>query len=147
MSTPRRHRPQAGAAAVEFALVSTIFFMLLIGAAEMGRLLWTWNAAVEATRKGARMAAVCDIGDTDIKTRMIQMLPALSTSNITITYLNPGMADNTCTTANCKSIQVSLTGFNYSTIVPFVPMTIALPPFTTTQRKEWMESTGNPACS
>jgi Flp pilus assembly protein TadG len=138
---------QIGAAAVEFALVSTVFFMLLIGTIEMGRLLWTWNAAVEATRKGARMAAVCDIGDADIKTRMIQMLPALSNSNITITYQSPGMANNACTTANCQSIQVSLTGFNYSPIVPFVPMTIRLPPFTTTQRREWMDSTGNPACS
>ena len=39
---------------------------------EMGRMLWIWNAAVEATRLGARMAVVCDIGDADIKTRMTQ---------------------------------------------------------------------------
>ena len=45
---------------------------------EMGRLLWTWNAAVEATRFGARLAVVCDIDDTIIKARMIGRLPALT---------------------------------------------------------------------
>jgi TadE-like protein len=138
---------ERGGAAVEFALVSTVFFMLLIGAIEMGRLLWTWNAAVEATRRGARLAAVCDINDADIKARMIEMLPLLSTSNIAINYLNPGMAVNTCTTATCKSIEVSLSGFTHQTIIPFAPLTLTLPPFKTVQRREWMESAGNPACN
>jgi len=143
-----RSRRTHGAAAVEFALVAVIFFGLLIAAMEMGRLLWTWNAAVEATRKGARMAVVCDKNDPDIKTRMIQMLPLLTTSNITIDYFNPGAALNSCTPADCKYVQISLTGVSYTPIMPFYPMgALALPPFTTTQRKEFMESTNNTACS
>jgi Flp pilus assembly protein TadG len=77
-------RCQRGAAAVELAVVFALFCTALFGAMEMGRLLWTWNAAVEATRLGARMAAVCDIDDPDIKARMRQRLPALSNSNIVI---------------------------------------------------------------
>ena len=63
---------------------------------EMGRLLWTWNAAVEATRFGTRLAVVCDLNDAIIKTRMIERLPSLTNSNITVTYLNPPNAANTC---------------------------------------------------
>ena len=140
-------RTQRGAAMVEFALVASLFFTVLIGVMDMGRLLWTWNAAAEATRLGARMAVVCDINDSDIKTRMISRLPYLSAANITITYLNPPAADNSCTTATCKAVRVSLTGYTYQSIVPLVPMSIVLPPFSTTLRKEFMSSAGNPVCN
>lgn len=40
---------QRGVAAVEFALVAGIFFSLLIGIMEMGRVLFYWNTATEAT--------------------------------------------------------------------------------------------------
>jgi Flp pilus assembly protein TadG len=142
--TPGR---QAGLAAVEFALVSALFFTVLLGVVEMGRLLWVWNAAAETTRFGARMAVVCDINDGDIKTRMTQRMPDLLDSNITVTYLNPPAADNTCTSANCKAVSVKLVGYVHQTIIPLVPLSITLPPFTTTLRKEYMDSTGNSVCS
>ena len=142
----RSKAAQRGAAAVEFALVSALFFTALFAVLEMGRLLWTWNAAVEATRLGARLAVVCDIGDTAIKTQMIGRLPALQASNITITYLNPPAADNTCTAASCKAVQVSLSGYTYNTIIPFLPLSLTLPPFSTTLRKEFMNSTANEVC-
>jgi Flp pilus assembly protein TadG len=140
-------RCQRGAAAVELAVVFALFCTALFGAMEMGRLLWTWNAAVEATRLGARMAAVCDIDDPDIKARMRQRLPALSNSNIVIDYLNPPNAVNSCTSANCKAVQVRLTGFVHQTIIPFLPLTVTMPAFQTTLRKEFMQSSGNPVCS
>ncbi|HEV8313909.1 MAG TPA: TadE family protein [Burkholderiaceae bacterium] len=138
---------QRGVAAVEFALVASLLFTVLIGVIDMGRLLWMWNAATEATRLGARLAVVCDIGDADIKARMGERLPALTDANITIAYLNPPAADNSCTAATCKAVRVSLTGYTYQTIVPFVPMSIDLPAFSTTLRKEFMSSTGNPVCN
>lgn len=144
---PSLLRRQAGVAAVEFALVSAIFFTMLLGVIEMGRLLWIWNAAVEATRLGARLAVVCDIGDADIKLRMTQRVPNLSTSHITVDYLNPPAAVNTCTSANCKAVSVRLSGYTHQTVIPFVPLTLTLPPFATTLRKEFMSSAGNSVCS
>jgi Flp pilus assembly protein TadG len=142
------HKPQQrGVAAVEFALVCGVFFTLLLGVVEMGRLLWTWNAATEATRLGARVAAVCDINEAHIKTQMIERLPSLTTSNIIVTYLNPPWADNTCTVSSCKAVRVSLTGYEYEAIIPFVPLTLNLPAFTTTLRREHMQSSGNAVCS
>ena len=138
---------QRGVAAVEFAIVASLFFTLLIGIAEMGRLLWTWNAAAEATHLGARLAVVCSMNDSHIKTRMRDMLPALSDANISIAYLNPPNPPNSCTTANCKEVSVSLAGYIHQTIIPFVPLSVTLPPFRTTLPREFMESSGNPICN
>lgn len=139
------HR-QHGLAAVEFAIVAALLFTLMFGVIEMGRLLWTWNAAVEATRHGARLAAVCDQHDSRIKAAMEQRLPALSAGQIVITYLNPPAADNTCTAADCKAVRVSLTGLTHQALIPLVPLNLALPAFATTQRKEFMNSASNEVC-
>lgn len=146
MNTAQHPARQRGVAAVEFALISSLLFTMLLGVVEMGRLFWTWNAAVEATRYGARLAVVCDLNDSHIKSRMISSLPSLANSNIVVTYLNPPAADNTCTTATCKAVKVSLTGYTHNTIIPFVPMSLTLPPFSTTLRKEFMSSTANEVC-
>lgn len=146
MNTTRPPSRQRGVAAVEFAIVSSLLFTVLFGVMEMGRLLWTWNAAVEATRFGARLAVVCDLNDSHIKSRMISRLPSLANSNIVVTYLNPPAANNTCTTATCKAVKVSLTDYTHQTIIPFVPLSLTLPPFSTTLRKEFMSSTANEVC-
>jgi Flp pilus assembly protein TadG len=142
-----RMKRQSGVAAVEFAVVAALFFTLLIGIMEMGRLLWTWNAAVEATRLGARLAVVCTMNDGAIASRMRQMLPALTTTNIDIDYLNPPFAENTCTIDNCKAVRVRLTGYTHVAVIPFVPLSLPIPTFQTTLPREAMSSTGNPVCS
>lgn len=140
-------KSQRGVAAVEFAIVGALFFMLLLGAMEMARLLWTWNAAGEATRLGARLAVVCDKDDPIIKTRMRQMLAALDNSHITIDYLNPGQPLNSCTASTCKSVRVTLAGYTHQPIIPFVALSVPIPPFQTTLPKEFMQSAGNPVCA
>jgi Flp pilus assembly pilin Flp len=139
---PRSPRRQHGATAVEFAIVAAIFLMLLIGAMEMGRLLWTWNAAAEATRLGARLAVVCDQGDADIVARMQRMLPGLPAGNVSISYVPSG-----CTVANCQAVTVSIVGYQHSPVIPFVPMTLDLPTFLTRLPRESMSSAGNPVCT
>lgn len=138
-SSPRRQR---GAAAVEFAIVAAVFLMLLIGAMEMGRLLWTWNAAAEATRLGARLAVVCDQGDTDIVARMQRMLPGLPAANVSISYVPSG-----CTVSTCQAVTVSIVGYQHTPVIPFVPMTVNLPTFSTRLPREAMSSAGNPVCT
>lgn len=133
---------QRGAAAIEFAIVSAVFFMLLLGAIEMGRLLWTWNAATEATRLGARMAVVCDINEPNIITRMQQRLPYLEPGNVSLTYLPSG-----CTDANCQTVRVTLAGYTHQPIIPFIALSIPIPTFQTTLPREFMQSAGNPVCS
>lgn len=140
-------KSQRGVAAVEFAIVGSLFFMLMLGAMEMARLLWTWNAAGEATRLGARLAVVCDKDDPIIKARMRQMLAALQNSHITIDYLDPGQPLNSCTASTCKSVRVTLAGYTHQPIIPFAALSVPIPPFQTTLPKEFMQSAGNPVCA
>lgn len=130
---------QRGATAVEFALCAAIFLMMLLGAGEVGRLLWTWNAAGEATRLGARLAVVCDMNDADIKTRMRTMLGTLTNANIQLSY-PAGM------------VTVTITGYTHHTFIPFVAMNVAMPALRTTLSRESMQSidaagTANPVCN
>jgi Flp pilus assembly protein TadG len=148
--TRRRPLRQEGAVAVEVALVMPILCLLLFGIVEMGRLLWTWNAAVEATRLGARLAVVCDVDRSlgaPIKSRMRTMLPLLANSNITIEYMNPvDTVDPSCTNDDCKAARVRLSGLTYTPIIPFMSLSLSLPGFSTTLRKEYMSSASNEVC-
>jgi Flp pilus assembly protein TadG len=142
---------QKGAAAVEFALIGIVFFTLLLGIIEFGRLLFTWNSVAEATRWGARVAVVCDKDDPAIKERMRRVAGLLTDGNITVRYLNPPNAVNTCDKTNCKSVEVSVSGATFTPLIPFLGLTLTIPPFTTALPRESMESINgagelNPIC-
>lgn len=49
---------RTGAAAVEFALVAPLFFMVLFGILEIGRALMAQNALINASREAARFAVL-----------------------------------------------------------------------------------------
>lgn len=123
-----------GAAIVEFAIVAMVFFVLLVGIVEMGRVLFTWNSAVEATRRGARLAVVTDPANgTAIRNEMRAILPDLADNQISITYSPPG-----CTVATCDYVTVGI-GLPVAyvvtpLVVPIGPL--ALPAFSTTLTRE-----------
>ena len=147
MSVHRHHRYrvfEAGTASVEFALTSLVFFSLLIGIMEFGRILFYWNSAEEATRLGARTAVVCDMNDADIKTKMREIFPVIPESKILVNYEPPGCVSNTC-----QRVTVSIDGgVSIATFIPFMSLTLPLPPFTTSLPRESMDSAGgvNPVC-
>ncbi|GAA4411517.1 TadE/TadG family type IV pilus assembly protein [Quisquiliibacterium transsilvanicum] len=132
---------QRGAAAVEFALTAIAFLTLVIGAMEFSRLMLTWNMAVETTRLGARVAVVCDKNDPAIRRRMRDMLPALSDSNIVISYPAAG-----CTSLSCEPVTVRIVNFDVPLIVPFIPLNFTLPSLATSLPSESLSSTDNPLC-
>ena len=141
----RAKNKQKGAAAIEFALIASIFFTILIGILEMGRVLFYMNSAAEATRFGARIAVVCDTNASGIRSSMIKRLNILSNQNINVDYVPAG-----CSQATCKSINVAITGVTVSTFIPFVPDSvnaISLPSFNTSLPRESMDSTDNSLCT
>lgn len=129
-----REQGQQGAAAVEFALVASLLFTLLFGITEMSRILFYWNTAGEATRLGARMAVVCGKDAAAIKTHMSNRLGILTPGNINISYTPDG-----CDINSCRSVTVSITGLNVSTFIPFVPLNLDMPSFSTTLLRETMD--------
>lgn len=132
---------QHGMVAVEFALITIILVTLMFGVIEMSRVLYYWNTATEATRLGARLAVVCDQNASVIKTKMQAMLGVLEANQISVTYLPEG-----CDSNSCRSITVSINGFNFNTIVSLLPLNIPMPSFSTTLPRESMDS-ANPDCA
>ncbi|WP_227869237.1 TadE family protein [Nitrosospira lacus] len=142
-SSPGGLLKQRGAAAVEFALVASLLFTLLLGIMEMGRVLFYWNTATEVTRLGARLAVVCNKDAAIIKTRMSDMLGILTPGNIDLTYTPGG-----CDINSCRAVTVSITGLSVSTFIPLVPLNISMPSFSTTLPRESMDMDNtNPDCS
>lgn len=144
MKTRQNFKPfkQRGVAAVEFALIASIFFTLVFGVMEMGRILFYMNSAAEATRLGARVAVVCDVNAAIIKTKMINMLGILTAADININYMPA-----TCNASTCESVTVSVTKNNIQTFIPFIPLRFNLPAFSTSLPRESLTSANNPVCS
>ena len=57
---------QTGLSTVEFALVAAVLFTMMFGVIEIARAFFVSSALDEATRRGARMAAVCPVNDPAI---------------------------------------------------------------------------------
>jgi Flp pilus assembly protein TadG len=135
-----KHR-QAGAAAIEFALVLLLFLMFLLGILDFSRMLFTWNAANEATRAGARYAVVCD--DTNnaatVLSKMQVMLPQIQNINLAWTPVG-------CTHATCEGVTVTIQSLNFRWISPIpnaASRLIPMPSFSTYLTREVMRQDPN----
>ena len=160
----RNLRLENGAAIVEFAIIAVVFLTLLLGIMDFGRMLFTWNAAAEATRWGARVAVVCDkLTPDQIRDKMKKILPQLTNANIVIDWYNPeGVVNNACDKANCKGVEVSIynnpanandpSNFKIQAISPFMGFVMPpVPAFPTYLPRESMEAINaagdqNPVC-
>lgn len=138
---------QSGATAVEFALVLLIFLTFLLAITDFTRMLYTWNAASEATRAGARYAAVCD--DMSNKAQVLAKMQALLPQ---ITDINLAWQDDTgaaCTPATCVGVTVTIVGLNYQWISPIAGIVslapISMPTFRTFLTREIMRQDPNSA--
>jgi Flp pilus assembly protein TadG len=79
----RRCRKETGAAAVEFAIVSFLLFMLIFGIIDFGFAFFSWNTAANAAREGARKAAVTnDMGV--VRDRVMATSEGLDESKMTV---------------------------------------------------------------
>jgi Flp pilus assembly protein TadG len=59
-------RQRRGAAAVEFAVVAPVFFILVFGMIEYGRMVMVQQVLTNASREGARVGVVDPIGPTSL---------------------------------------------------------------------------------
>jgi Flp pilus assembly protein TadG len=134
----KRHQ---GATTVEFALALLVFLTFLLGITDFSRMLFTWNAANEATRAGARWAVVCDTNSgaykNDIVARMQLLLPQITPTNVDVAWTPSG-----CTPTTCQGVTVSITGLNYQWISPVAGVVsmagIPMPTFSTFLPRERM---------
>ena len=135
---------QSGATTIEFALGLIIFLMFLLGITDFSRMLFTWSAANEATRAGARYAVVCD--DT---TKQAQVLARMQALLPQITTINTAWTPAGCDALTCEGVTVTITGLNYQWISPIAGAAarapIPMPTFSTFLPRERMRQDPNSA--
>jgi Flp pilus assembly protein TadG len=133
---------QSGSTIVEFALVMLLFFTFLLAIVDFARMLFTWNAATEATRAGARYAVVCDgTGNAaDVLARMQALLPD-------ITSIDLAWTPTGCNSTDCEGVTVTVQNLNYRWISPVLGLTsvinVPMPTFRTYLTREVMRQDPN----
>jgi Flp pilus assembly protein TadG len=131
---PRSLRRQAGTAAIELAILTTVLVPLTLGVTELGRAMYQYNSLIKATRDAARYLSGQAPGDaTDIGIAQClavygkrtcdgaPLLPGLTTSMVTV-----------CDSTNCAGthasqatgsgvinlVTVTITGYTFTPVLP-----------------------------
>src|SRR6185436_5393526 len=71
MSRRVSNHGERGSTMAEFAVVALVFFTMIVGIIEFGRLLYTHNALTDATRRGARYAVLHSSASTACVERVV----------------------------------------------------------------------------
>lgn len=125
--------------------------MLLLGAVEVGRLLFYWNATVEGTRSAARTAVVCNLSASAIKARVTSLVPVIPATALDVVYAPSGCSASSAPICDTVTISVRAGTVAVPTMIPFVSFTsITMPGFSTTLTTESLQSSpggvSNPSC-
>lgn len=141
---------QKGMTLVEFAIVGAVALMMIFAVLEIARAMFVANALNEATRRGARMAAVCWIDDPAIAQVATFNAPGagntsaivndLDTSDFVLEYLDragtvldsPAAADF----MKIRYVQVRVVNFEHELLIPYANITFTMPEFSTRLPRE-----------
>lgn len=144
-------KKQSGAFVIEFALVLVLLLLLAFGMLEVGRMLFKWNSAVEATRVGARTAAIAAVNDDAavLRAMNVMMVGELDTSTINVDYSVDGVTfgRGICVRGTCRFVRVQMNYVYRPMFIMFLPgirllpATLAMPTFTATYPVEALGGT------
>jgi Flp pilus assembly protein TadG len=141
---------ETGNTIIEFAIVATVFFMMLVGIVAAGNLFYTHNALVEATRRGARYGVLqcrpaqagCTNSGTTVD-RIKKMVvfgtdtPATGAtsliSNLTVDDVNVDFSTTPSFGLAVGTVSVSIKDtYKFPFVLPAVTTVITMPPYRTT---------------
>jgi hypothetical protein len=135
-SKRKRLSDNRGSTLIEFTIVATVFFMMLVGIVAAGNLYYTHNALVEATRRGARYGVLHASGSTAAVQNMVvygtdvpdvgatSLIYNLQPSNVTVSYSGLSVAAGTVT--------VTISNYSFPFVLPTQTTSIQMPPYRTT---------------
>jgi Flp pilus assembly protein TadG len=145
---------ERGIYVVEFAIIGVLLFVLLFAVIEMGRLYFTVNTLNETVRRGARLAAVCDISDPLVLRRAIfnaaddsggsNLIMNLDTADLSLIYLDADGAQvlsPSDTSGNdgfraIRYVQLRVDNFTFDLLIPVFGRQLTLPSFRATLPRE-----------
>jgi Flp pilus assembly protein TadG len=85
LSQRRGRTTSRGVAAVEFAIVAPIFFLLVIGIIEVGRAIMVQQVLINASRVGARRAAMLSSTEEEVLAAVTEFTSGVGVSSVTAT--------------------------------------------------------------
>jgi Flp pilus assembly protein TadG len=146
---------ERGTTVAEFAIVALLFFTIIFGIIEFGRLLYTHNALTDATRRGARFASLhtkdegekvkdavvygrqAEAPDFD-KTTAIPVINGLTTDMVEVTYegVKISETDTASYGTNLGTATVKIEGYTFDLLIPVIGRQLTLPAYSTTLTAE-----------
>lgn len=131
---------QRGTTTVEFAIVGSLVILTLLTVLEFSRAVFVLNALGEATRRGARMAAVCPINDPTIARTTIfstnggtsPIVANLNTGNVVLEYLDRAgnvLGDPVGAFTQIRYVRVRIANFQHRFLLPFFDLEFTTPGF------------------
>jgi hypothetical protein len=165
MSSRAIGKAELGSTVAEFAVVATIFFAMIFGIIEFGRLLYTHNALTDAARRGARYAVlhkeVPGPGEPNwqlcVKNVVVYgekhidpvtcaptgppLINRLTVANVDVAYVGADLDNNPSTPqtsygVNLGSATVTIQNYTFNLLVPIFPKTLNMPAYATTLTAE-----------
>lgn len=139
---------QSGLVVVETAIVGLLAMITLFAVLEVARVFFVMNALEEAARRGARVAAVCQVNDPAISQIAIfdtaggggsLLIHDLTTAHVDLDYLNGDgdvVNDPVGSYFDIRYVRVGVVGYQHQLLIPLFIQTIALPRFDATLPRE-----------
>ncbi|MEX2124730.1 MAG: TadE family protein [Woeseia sp.] len=142
---------QSGLATVEFAIVAVVLMTVILAVIDVSRLYFSVASLNEATRRGARAAAVCPVNDPAIaqvavfnasgETGPSPIVAGLQTQHIDVQYLNangaPVVSPGGAGFENVRYVRVRINGgFQLQTFIPGLSQLVPIPAFAATLPRE-----------
>jgi Flp pilus assembly protein TadG len=133
---PNRRDCERGGSLIEFTVVASVFFLMLVGIVAAGNLYYTHNALVEATRRGARYAVLNPTGSTTaVQNVVLYGTPAPPSGSTPLVYnLQPGNVTVNYQGLNVAqgSVTVTITGYTFPFVLSTSTTSVTMPPYRTT---------------
>jgi hypothetical protein len=141
-------RHQRGLVALEVALIGMIAMVVLFAVFEVARVFFVFNALEEATRRGARLAAVCPVNDPAVPELAVfnnaggansPLIYGLSTANMEIRYLSDVGAvvgDPVGNYGDIAYVRARIVNLQHQLLIPLFVSTFFTPTFSTTVPRE-----------
>lgn len=147
------NRKQRGVAAVELGIILIPLVLLAFGITEFGRAIYQYNTLTKATRDATRFLSLQGPGDvTEISTAINLAVYGKKVVSITDHPLVPNLTTamvGVCDSTSCISthqnqatgsgvinlVTVTVTGYPFTSFVPFVVPSMTFGPISTTMRQ------------
>jgi TadE-like protein len=151
-------RGERGTSVAEFAMVAMLFFTLVFGIIEFGRMLYTHNALADATRRGARFAVLHPSAQaTEVKNEVVYgsnatfdkdgnptsspLIAGLTVDMVDVSYEGEdtdGDPDTPPTSfgSNLGTATVKINGYSFNLSIPLIGRAVPMPDYATTLSAE-----------